>query len=59
MITLVDAFAIPAAWKATRILEEEPIRQQAMADRDAELRAQHGGDTVEGTATRLDVAPAQ
>lgn len=59
MTTLVDAFAIPAAWKATRILEEEADRQQAMADRDAELRVQNGEDTVEGTATDLDVAPAQ
>jgi acyl-CoA oxidase len=59
LITLVDAFAIPAEWKATRILEEEADRQQAMADRDAELRVQNGGDTVEGTATDLDVAPAQ
>ena len=59
MTTLVDAFAIPAAWKATRILEEEADRQQAMADRDAELRVQNGEDTVEGTATDLAVAPAQ
>ena len=59
MTTLVDAFAIPAAWKATRILEEEADRQQAMADRDAELRAQNGEDPVDGTATDLDVAPAQ
>ncbi|CAA9219839.1 MAG: Fatty-acyl-CoA oxidase, related to yeast fatty acid beta-oxidation enzyme POX1 [uncultured Blastococcus sp.] len=59
MTTLVDAFAIPAAWKATRILEEEADRQQAMADRDAELRAQNGEDPVEGTATDLAVAPAQ
>jgi acyl-CoA oxidase len=59
MIALVDAFAIPPEWKAARILEEEPDRQQAMADRDAELRRQTGVGTVEGTATDLDVAPAQ
>jgi acyl-CoA oxidase len=59
IITLVDAFAIPAEWKATRILDEEADRQQAMADRDAELRLRNGGDAPEGTATNLDVAPAQ
>jgi acyl-CoA oxidase len=59
IITLVDAFAIPAEWKASRILEEEPARQQAMADRDAELRRRNGENTPEGTATDMDVAPAQ
>ncbi|RZU34037.1 acyl-CoA dehydrogenase [Blastococcus saxobsidens] len=59
MITLVDAFAIPAHWKAAAILEEEPGRQEAMAARDAEPRAQNGGGTVEGTATDLDVPPGQ
>jgi acyl-CoA oxidase len=39
MTTLVDAFAIPHAWKAARILEEEADRQEAMAARDAEVRA--------------------
>jgi acyl-CoA oxidase len=57
--TLVDAFAIPAEWKAAKILEEEPDRQEAMADRDAEVRAGGGGETPEGTATDLEVAPAQ
>src|SRR4051812_14345839 len=60
MITLVDAFAIPAAWKATRILEEEPGRQEAMAARDAEVRAQAEATRApEDTATDLEVAPAQ
>jgi acyl-CoA oxidase len=51
MVTLVDAFAIPVGWKAARILEEEGDRQEAMAARDVELRAQ-------STATDLEVAPA-
>jgi acyl-CoA oxidase len=55
IVTLVDAFAIPAHWKAAKILEEEADRQAAMAARDAELREQ----TPEGTATDLEVAPAQ
>ncbi|WP_051004759.1 acyl-CoA dehydrogenase [Blastococcus saxobsidens] len=59
MTTLVDAFAIPADWKAAAILEEEPGRQEAMAARDAELRRQHGAGTPEGTATDLDVPPGQ
>ncbi|WP_324275472.1 acyl-CoA dehydrogenase [Blastococcus brunescens] len=59
LITLVDGFAIPAEWKAARILEEEPDRQEAMAARDAELRAGSGEAAPEGTATDLDVAPAQ
>ncbi|MGY1604048.1 acyl-CoA dehydrogenase family protein [Geodermatophilus sp. SYSU D00815] len=50
MVTLVDAFAIPAAWKAARILEEEGDRQEAMAREDA---------TVRGTATALEVPPAR
>jgi acyl-CoA oxidase len=37
LITLVDAFAIPAGWKAAKILEEEPRRQEAMAARDLEI----------------------
>jgi acyl-CoA oxidase len=57
--TLVDAFGIPAEWKATQILEEEADRQEAMAARDAELRAATGEGTPEGTATALEVAPAQ
>ncbi|MGY2002762.1 acyl-CoA dehydrogenase family protein [Blastococcus sp. SYSU DS1024] len=55
LTTLVDAFAIPADWKAAAILEEEPARQEAMAARDAELRA----STPDGTATALDVPPGQ
>ncbi len=59
LITLVDGFAIPESWKAAAILEEEPGRQEAMAARDAELRAQNGEETPEGTATDLDVPPGQ
>ncbi|SNR46417.1 acyl-CoA dehydrogenase family protein [Blastococcus mobilis] len=59
IITLVDAFGIPAEWKAARILEEEADRQEAMAARDAELKAGVGEGTPEGTATDLEVAPAQ
>jgi acyl-CoA oxidase len=60
MITLVDAFAIPHEWKAAQILEEEADRQEAMAARDAEVRAEAEGDTQpEGSATDLEVAPAQ
>jgi acyl-CoA oxidase len=59
IVTLVDAFAIPAGWKAARILEEEADRQAAMAARDAELRSRGDEDTPEGTATDLEVAPAQ
>src|SRR3712207_729587 len=44
MITLVDAFGIPAGWKAAQILEEEADRQEAMAARDAELRTGDGQD---------------
>jgi acyl-CoA oxidase len=59
VITLVDAFAIPTEWKAAKILEEETDRQEAMAARDAEVRAESGAQTPEGTATDLEVAPAQ
>ena len=59
MITLVDGFAIPAAWKAAAILEEEPARQEAMAARDAELRAETGEEPPMGTATAVDVPPGQ
>jgi acyl-CoA oxidase len=51
--TLVDAFAIPDAWLKCAILEEEDGRQEAMALEDADVRA------AAGTATNLDVAPAQ
>ncbi len=37
MRTLVDAFAIPDAWKACAVLREERDRQEAMARHDAEL----------------------
>ncbi|MGY1805767.1 acyl-CoA dehydrogenase [Blastococcus sp. SYSU D00669] len=60
MTTLVDAFAIPAAWKAARILEEEGERQEAMAARDAEVRAQAEATQAPGdTATDLEVPPGQ
>ena len=60
LITLVDAFAIPAEWKAARILEEEGPRQEAMAARDAEVRSEAEGDQASGaSATDLEVAPAQ
>ena len=60
MTTLVDAFAIPAAWKKAQILEEEDDRQEAMAARDAEVRAEAEGDQASGeSATDLEVAPAQ
>ncbi len=60
MRTLVDAFAIPSAWKAARFLEEEETRQEAMAARDAEVRAEAEGDTAPAdSATDLEVAPAQ
>jgi acyl-CoA oxidase len=60
MTTLVDAFAIPAHWKAARILEEEDDRQEAMAARDAEVRNESEGSQASGrSATDLEVAPAQ
>jgi acyl-CoA oxidase len=58
--TLVDAFAIPAEWKKAQILDEEPDRQEAMAARDAEVRAEAEGSQASGeSATDLEVAPAQ
>jgi acyl-CoA oxidase len=59
MATLVDAFAIPHAWKNAAILEEEADRQEAMAARDAELRAQTGAEAPGDTATSVDVPPGQ
>jgi acyl-CoA oxidase len=60
MITLVDAFAIPQAWKATAILREEHSRQEAMAARDAAVRAEaEGAQTPSESATDLEIAPAQ
>jgi acyl-CoA oxidase len=59
MVTLVDAFAIPDAWKAARILEEEADRQEAMAARDAEVRTEaEGRQASKESATDLEVAPA-
>src|SRR4051812_39593838 len=51
MVTLVDGFAIPEDWKAAAILREEPARQEAMAA--------HDGTPRRGTATSVDVPPAQ
>jgi acyl-CoA oxidase len=62
MLTLVDAFAIPAAWKAAAILEEEAGRQESMAREDRAVRdAEHRGTSsaAGATATELEVAPAQ
>ncbi len=59
MVTLVDAFGIPEAWKAAKILEEEAQRQEAMAAEDARLRTVTGTGTPDATATDLEVAPAQ
>jgi acyl-CoA oxidase len=60
IVTLVDAFAIPAEWKAAQILEEEPERQEAMAARDAEVRSEaEGSQAPDESATDLEVAPAQ
>jgi acyl-CoA oxidase len=49
MVTLVEAFGIPEHWKAARILEEEPRRQEAMAAYDDRIRR--------GTATSVDIPP--
>jgi len=60
--TLVDAFAIPAAWLNCAIVAEEPGRQEVMAAHDAELQAAGRGaetGTDDATATSLEVAPAQ
>jgi acyl-CoA oxidase len=60
MITLVDAFAIPEEWKATAILREEHDRQEAMAARDAAVRAEaEGAQTPTESATDVEIAPAQ
>jgi acyl-CoA oxidase len=59
LVTLVDAFAIPASWKAARILEEEPGRQEAMAAHDVRRTAGTGEHTPDGTATAVEVPPAQ
>ncbi|MEV1286505.1 acyl-CoA dehydrogenase [Micromonospora sp. NPDC049679] len=60
MITLVDAFAIPEEWKAAAILSEEHDRQEAMAARDAAVRAEaEGAQTPSESATDLEIAPAQ
>ncbi|MGY1735430.1 acyl-CoA dehydrogenase family protein [Geodermatophilus sp. SYSU D00684] len=57
MVTLVDGFAIPAAWKNAAILEEESDRQEAMAAEDARLKA--AVVTPNDSATAVEVAPAQ
>jgi len=60
--TLVDAFAIPAAWLNCAIVTEEPDRQEVMAAHDAALQAAGRGaetGTDDATANSLDVAPAQ
>jgi acyl-CoA oxidase len=58
--TLVDAFAIPDAWMACKILEEEEERQEVMAARDAEVRqGAEGRQASKESATDLEVAPAQ
>jgi acyl-CoA oxidase len=60
MRTLVDAFAIPDAWMACRIIEEEEERQEVMAARDAEVRqGAEGRQASKESATDLEVAPAQ
>jgi acyl-CoA oxidase len=57
--TLVDAFAIPDAWLACRILEEEGDRQEAMHREDVQVRGAQAPQAPDGTATDLEVAPAQ
>jgi acyl-CoA oxidase len=58
--TLVDAFAIPDAWLACRILEEEEDRQERMAVHDDEVRqGAEGKQASKESATDLEVAPAQ
>jgi acyl-CoA oxidase len=60
MITLVDAFGIPTAWKNAAILREEADRQETMAGEDAQLRARAAAAGGSGeSATDLEVAPAQ
>jgi acyl-CoA oxidase len=60
LTTLVDAFAIPPEWKAARILEEEPVRQEAMAAHDARVRSEAEGEQASGeSATGLEVAPGR
>jgi acyl-CoA oxidase len=59
MRTLVDAFAVPEAWLACAVLAEEPGRQEEMAAHDAALRAAGAQPQTDGTATALEMAPAQ
>ncbi|MBM7806923.1 acyl-CoA oxidase [Geodermatophilus bullaregiensis] len=59
VVTLVDGFAVPEVWKNAAILREEPGRQEAMAARDAELRAATGARPPGGTAVAVDVPPGQ
>ena len=56
LLTLVDAFAIPADWKAAAILREEEGRQEAMADRDAEVRAAAATTGAGRTTPALEAA---
>jgi acyl-CoA oxidase len=57
--TLVDGFAIPEAWLNCAVLREEDQRQEVMAAHDAALRAAGGEPAVDGTATDLEMTPAQ
>jgi acyl-CoA oxidase len=58
--TLVDAFAIPDAWMACKIIEEEEERQEVMAAHDADVRGgAEGTQASTESATDLEVAPAQ
>ena len=59
MRTLVDAFAVPEAWLNCAIVAEEPGRQEEMAAHDAALRAGGLPPQRDGTATALEMAPAQ
>ncbi|WP_369255828.1 acyl-CoA dehydrogenase family protein [Geodermatophilus amargosae] len=59
MVTLVDGFAIPQAWKAAAILEEEAGRQEAMHLEDVRVTAEAGSAAPDDTATSMDVPPGQ
>ncbi len=56
-VTLVDAFAIPRAWMACAILDEEPARQEATHRED--LRTEQGPVGAGATATDVEVPPGQ
>jgi acyl-CoA oxidase len=57
LLTLVDGFAVQPEWRAARILDEEPLRQEITDAHDRSLRTPPtvGADT----ATELMVVPAQ